>query len=65
MNHFFMNQKELIDQAIENAKLKLNRHREMGDSSPYSIFDVASMMDDLHFNESGKGETTPLLISKN
>ena len=65
MNHFFMNQKELIDQVIDNAKTKLKQHQKMGSQSPYSIFEVASLMDELHFNQKDKRETTPLLISKN
>lgn len=65
MNHLFINQKELIDQSIERAQLKLEQHKELGAKSPYSVFDIATMMDDLRFNKTQKRSERQLLISKN
>ena len=49
--------KQTFNRNISNiAKEKLNKHREMGTDSPFSIIEVAQMLDVLHSKSSKETE---------
>ena len=50
--------KQTFKRNISNiAKEKLNKHREMGTDSPFSIIEVAQMLDVVHSKNSKETET--------
>jgi hypothetical protein len=53
------------NKSVQNAEMKLSRHRELGIKSPYNVFEVAEFLDTIKNADSGNIQAETIFFSVN